>query len=138
MEMEINVINNKIFTKFFLKIRVRGKEISHNISVSSRKQTTWNNRSTDYSKSENLPDKKRKNGIPIVMKTFFSEGKLTKEFRTMLVLAYLWPLVLQTRTKLRKYLKSIFNSYKLRIVFKSRNKLHLLLQISHPWCRLQV
>ena len=28
MEMEINVINNKNFTKFYLKIRVRGKEIS--------------------------------------------------------------------------------------------------------------
>ena len=28
MEMEINVINNKIFTKLYLKIRVRGKEIS--------------------------------------------------------------------------------------------------------------
>ena len=28
MEVEINVINNKIFTKFYLKIRVRGKEIS--------------------------------------------------------------------------------------------------------------
>ena len=28
MEMEINVINNKNFAKFYLKIRVRGKEIS--------------------------------------------------------------------------------------------------------------
>ena len=28
IEMEINVINNKNFTKFYLKIRVRGKEIS--------------------------------------------------------------------------------------------------------------
>ena len=28
MEMETNVINNKIFTKLYLKIRVRGKEIS--------------------------------------------------------------------------------------------------------------
>ena len=28
MEMEINVINNKIFTKLHLKIRVREKEIS--------------------------------------------------------------------------------------------------------------
>ena len=27
-EMETNVINNKNFTKFYLKIRVRGKEIS--------------------------------------------------------------------------------------------------------------
>ena len=29
MEMEINVINNEIFTKLLLKIRVRGKEISY-------------------------------------------------------------------------------------------------------------
>ena len=28
MEMKINVINNEIFTKLHLKIRVRGKEIS--------------------------------------------------------------------------------------------------------------
>ena len=28
MEREINVINNKIFTKLYLKIRVRGKETS--------------------------------------------------------------------------------------------------------------
>ena len=28
MEMETNVINNKIFKKLYLKIRVRGKEIS--------------------------------------------------------------------------------------------------------------
>ena len=27
MEMEINVINNKNFAKFYLKIRVRGKKI---------------------------------------------------------------------------------------------------------------
>ena len=27
-EIEINVINNKSFTKLYLKIRVRGKEIS--------------------------------------------------------------------------------------------------------------
>ena len=28
MKMEINVINNKTFTKLYLKIRFRGKEIS--------------------------------------------------------------------------------------------------------------
>ena len=28
MEIEMNVINNKIFTKLYLKIRVKGKEIS--------------------------------------------------------------------------------------------------------------
>ena len=40
-----------------------------------------------------------------------------------LVLPYLRPLSLQTRTKLRKPLKSILNCCKLKIVFKSQNKL---------------
>ena len=31
MEIEINVINNKIFTKLYLKIGVRGKQISYYI-----------------------------------------------------------------------------------------------------------
>ena len=34
--MEINGINNKIFTKLYLKIRVRGKKIN-DISFSSKK-----------------------------------------------------------------------------------------------------
>ena len=29
MEMEVNAINCKIFTKLYLKIRIRGKEISY-------------------------------------------------------------------------------------------------------------
>ena len=53
MEMEVNAINHKIFTKLYLKIRVRGKEIS----FSSKKQTTWKKRAIDYSKCEYLPDK---------------------------------------------------------------------------------
>ena len=40
-----------------------------------------------------------------------------------LVLRYLGPLSLQTRTKLRKSLKGILNCSKLQIVFKSQNKL---------------
>ena len=36
MEMEINVINNKIFTKLYLKIRVKGKEISYHFLVKSK------------------------------------------------------------------------------------------------------
>ena len=36
MEMEINVIPNKIFTKLKLKIRVRGKEISYHFLVKSK------------------------------------------------------------------------------------------------------
>ena len=35
MEIEINVINNKIFTKLYLKIRVRGK-ISYHFLVKSK------------------------------------------------------------------------------------------------------
>ena len=33
MEMEINVINNKIFTKPYFKIRIRGKQISYHFTV---------------------------------------------------------------------------------------------------------
>ena len=40
-----------------------------------------------------------------------------------LVLPYLGPLSLQTRTKLRKSLKGIPNCFKLKIAFKSQNKL---------------
>ena len=40
-----------------------------------------------------------------------------------LVLTYLGPLSLQTRTKLRKFLKGILSCCKLLIVFKSQNKL---------------
>ena len=40
-----------------------------------------------------------------------------------LVLPYLGRLSLQTRTKLRKFLKGILNCCKLQIVFKSQNKL---------------
>ena len=40
-----------------------------------------------------------------------------------LVLPYLGPLSLQTRTKLRKSLKGILNCCKLQIMFKSQNKL---------------
>ena len=40
-----------------------------------------------------------------------------------LVLPYLRPLSLQTRTKLRKSLKGILNCSKLQIVFKSQNKI---------------
>ena len=36
MEKEINVINNKIFTKPYFKIRVRGKQISYHFPVKSK------------------------------------------------------------------------------------------------------
>ena len=53
----------------------------------------------------------REKVITVPMKTLF------------LVLPYLGPLSLQTRTKLRKSLKGILNCCKLQIVFKSQNKL---------------
>ena len=80
----------------------------HNISLSSKKKTTWKNRSIDYNKCEHLPDKKN----PIVMKTCFSEEKLMKQFgnpplskRTPLFnwSIFSWPLFVQiskTRTPL--------------------------------------
>ena len=37
MEMEINVINNKIFIKLHLKVRVKRKKISKDIIFSSKK-----------------------------------------------------------------------------------------------------
>ena len=40
-----------------------------------------------------------------------------------LVLSYLGPLSLETRTKLRKCIKGIFICFKLQIVLKSQNKL---------------
>ena len=47
MEIEIN-INNIIFTKLYLKIRVRAKEISN---------LFYQSKSINYSKCEYLPDK---------------------------------------------------------------------------------
>ena len=52
------------------------------------------------------------------------EKVITAPKKTLfLVLPYLRPLSLQTRTKLRKSLKGILNCCKLQIVFKSQNKL---------------
>ena len=53
----------------------------------------------------------RENMITVPKKTLF------------LVIPYLGPLSLQTRTKLRKSLKGILSCCKLQIVFKSQNKL---------------
>ena len=66
MEIEINVINNKIFTKLYLKIRVKGKEISYHFLGKSKPQEIINLLITA---SEYLPDK---NSIPIIIKTRFS------------------------------------------------------------------
>ena len=68
--MEINVVNNEIFTKLQLKIRVRGKDIFQQNENHMKEQTIDNN------KCEYLPDKQN----PMIMKTCFSEGKLIKQF----------------------------------------------------------
>ena len=61
-----------------------------------------------------------------------------------LVLPYLGPLSLQTRTKLRKSLKGILNCCKLQIEFRSQNKLAKVFrfkdripkELIYIWCRL--
>ena len=65
MEMEINVINNKIFTKTYFKIRIRGKQISYHFPVKSKPHEGIDLLITA---SVNIYQTK----IPIVMKTCFS------------------------------------------------------------------
>ena len=74
MEMEINVINNKIFTKLYLKIRVRKKTnfILHHFLVKSKQHERIDLLITA---SVNIYQTK----IPIVMKTCFFKGKLMKQ-----------------------------------------------------------
>ena len=69
MEMEINIINNEIFTKLYLKIRVSRK-------VKSKPRERMDLLITT---SVNIYRTKKN---PIVMKTCFSEGKLMKQFGT--------------------------------------------------------
>ena len=65
MEMEINVINNKIFTKLYLKIRATGNFIVYHFQVKNKPHER-----TDLliTASVNIYQTK----IPIVMKTCFS------------------------------------------------------------------
>ena len=64
MGMEINVINNKIFTEIYLKIKVKGKPHERmNLLITA---------------SVNIYQTKK--SIPIVMKTCFSYGKLMKQY----------------------------------------------------------
>ena len=81
---------------------------------------------TDVFKNNGYPE----NFINNCFKVFLDKKyKLQEKVRTVpkktlfLVLPYLGPLSLQTRTKLRKSLKGILNCCKLQIVFKSQNKL---------------
>ena len=65
MEMEINVINNKIFTKPYFKIRARGKQISYHFIVKVKPHEGIDLLITV---SVNIYHAK----IPIVMETCFS------------------------------------------------------------------
>ena len=52
------------------------------------------------------------------------ETTVTVEKKSLvLVLSYLGPISLQTRNKLKKSLKNIFNCYKLQIVFRKKTRL---------------
>ena len=74
--MEINVINNQNFTKFYLKIRVRGKEILYHFIVESKPHERIDLLTTA---SLNIYQTKKRS-IPIVMKACLSEEKLIKQF----------------------------------------------------------
>ena len=83
VKMEINIINNKNFTKFHLKLRARGKEIYHFLVESKPHEKI----DLLITASMNIyQTKKEKKIIPIVMKTCFSEKKkqkkLMKQFGT--------------------------------------------------------
>ena len=65
MGMEINVINNKIFTKPYFKIRARGKQISYHFTVKVKPHEGIDLLITV---SVNIYHAK----IPIVMETCFS------------------------------------------------------------------
>ena len=68
IEMEINIINYKIFTKLYLKIRVRGNGISlYHFLIKSKPCERINLLITA---SVNIYQTKK--SIPIVMKTCFS------------------------------------------------------------------
>ena len=62
-------------TKLYLKIRVRGKEISYHSLVESKPHEI-----IDLLITASVNVYQTKKGIPIIMKTCFSEEKLTKEF----------------------------------------------------------
>ena len=81
---------------------------------------------TDVFKNNSYPENFINNSFKVFLdnKYRIQEKVITVPQKTLfLVLRYLGPLSLQTRTKLRKSLKGILNSSKLQIVFKSQNKL---------------
>ena len=81
---------------------------------------------TDVFKNNGYPENFINNCFKVFLdnKYKIQEKVITVPKKTLfLVLPYLGPLSLQTRTKLRKSLKGILNCCKLQIVFKSQNKL---------------
>ena len=81
---------------------------------------------TDVFKNNGYPENFINNCFKVFLDKKYRarEKMITVPKKTLfLVLPYLGPLSLQTRTKLRKPLKGILNCCKLQIVFKSQNKL---------------
>ena len=81
---------------------------------------------TDVFKNNGYPENFINNRFKVFLdnKYWVREKVITVPKKTLfLVLPYLRPLSLQTRTKLRKSFKGILNCCKLRILFKSQNKL---------------
>ena len=81
---------------------------------------------TDVFKNNDYPENFINNCFKVLLdnKYKIQEQVTTVPKKTFfLVLPYVEPLSLQTRTKLRKYVKGILNCCKLQIVFKSQNKL---------------
>ena len=80
----------------------------------------------DVFKSNGYPDNVINNCFKVFVDNKYTLQKkvITVPKKTLvLVLPYLGPLSLATRTTLRKSLKGILNCCKLQIVFKSQNKL---------------
>ena len=81
---------------------------------------------TDVFKNNGYPENFINNCFKVFLdnKYRIQEKVITVPKKTLfLVLPYLGPLSLQTRTKLRKSVKGILNCCKLQIVFKIQNKL---------------
>ena len=80
MEMERNVINNKNFTKFYLRNKIKwGNNFKiYHFRVESKPHGRIDLLITASMKIYRT--KKEKKSIPIVMKTCFSEEKLIKQF----------------------------------------------------------
>ena len=98
MEMERNVINNKNFTKFYLRNKIKwGNNFKiYHFRVESKPHGRIDLLITASMKIYRT--KKEKKSIPIVMKTCFSEEKLIKQFGNPLPkrtpyfwTTFLWP-----------------------------------------------